>query len=178
MNIYSYINTRKQLSKREKSSYLLYCILSEYPIKTKNYGYRTNNNIDDSGDLFEDSSRTVDNNQMKVSGCTSMDSSLESTASEPVRPLPAIKNLQRFADPQPSTSVSPVVRRVLAEFKLDDLVTAAINKGMNTMMQSFALPLMAKIPETLQPDVSRAKSCESLDLDNTILLSQYVLINA
>lgn len=142
------------------------------------YVYRTNNNIDDSADLFDDSSRMIVNNQMKISGCTSLDSSLESTASEPVRPLPAIKNLQQFTDPQPSTSVSPVVRRVLAEFKLDDLVTAAINKGMNTMMQSFALPLVTKMPETLQQDVPRANPRESLDLENTILLSQYVPINA
>lgn len=119
-------------------------------------------------------SRTIAD-QTKLSGCSSFESSLESTTLEPVRPLPAIKNMQRFADPQPSTSVSPIIRRVLSEFdiRVEERVAAAVN----TMMHTFVMP-KTELQQTVQPDLPRAATeSDNIDLDNTILLSQYVLVN-
>lgn len=148
--------------------------------------FRPSNNTN-RNDSFDDLSQTLTNaNQSRISGCSSFESSLESTTSEavqPVQPLPAIaiQKIKQLADPQPAQSISPIIRRVISEYNanFNERFNAAVDEKFKTMHQTFSTR-MTELQQTVRKDVPRNDpSIEnaSIDMENTILLSEYVLPN-
>lgn len=131
-------------------------------------------------DSFDDLSQTMtDANQSRISGCSSFESSLESTTSEAVQPLPAItiQEIQQLADPQPAVSISPIIRRLISECgpKFSEQVNAAFDERFRTIATQ-----MTELQQTMRKDVPRNNPSfenASIDMENTILLSTYVLPN-
>lgn len=140
-------------------------MLDIYIILYYNDNFRTNNNS------YEDLSQTLtDNNQTKVSGCSSLELSIESTTSEPVRPV--LQKIQQFINVQQPASMSPLVRRVVNETLAAAMNTGVFDEKIKTMFQTYTMPTTEN-QQTVQHDAPRSNPSDSLEkLENTILLSQ------
>lgn len=126
-------------------------------------------------DSFDDTKRLeIDNSHMKLSGCSSLESSLESTISEQAPTLPAIKNPNQFVNPQPSTSMSPMFRRVISEYtrNLKSNLREIVTETFEEKFKSFAVPTLAEQAPRPTFDVLRTGSIDNAALETTILLSE------
>lgn len=117
---------------------------------------------------FDILSRTK-SDRAKLSGCSALELSMNSTCSEP---LPAIQKIQQFANSQPPTRDSPIIRKVLSVLNIKQLVVDEIDERMKTMHNMRTLPLMIA-QQAVTEDVPR-NNLSDPDSEKTILLSQYV----
>lgn len=134
--------------------------------------FRSNyhNRINSYDDLSQIMRKT---NQTQGSG--SLEMTMESPIAQPTRPLSALQDIQRFDNPQPSASISPIIRRVMSEF---DLTFGRKHTALDAKME----PMLHKtstfqLHQTTMQDVANAVRVNSRPLfERTISLPAYVMV--